>query len=138
MDRYCVALLLLSLSTSDAYKFLVYSPLFGYSHTHFMGAIADTLTERPDTSNLISDDALMKRLADEKFDVGIAEAFSICGLGIFEILKIPSSISTFSGVHSDITSNSIGEPITPSYVPGESHGNQRRPYEPHRSHEKRV
>ncbi|PIO62701.1 hypothetical protein TELCIR_15726 [Teladorsagia circumcincta] len=68
--------------------------------------------------DLISDDALMKRLADEKFDVGIAEAFSICGLGIFEVLKIPSSISTFSGVHLDIISNSIGEPITPSYVPG--------------------
>ncbi|VDM75343.1 unnamed protein product [Strongylus vulgaris] len=28
-----------------AYNYLVYSPLFGYSHAHFMGAIADTLTE---------------------------------------------------------------------------------------------
>ncbi|KAK6019619.1 glycosyltransferase family 28 protein [Ostertagia ostertagi] len=163
----------------DAYKFLVYSPLFGYSHTNFMGAIADILTEaghdvRAKTGvkltkkiiktpidprveemmryksimlshmwtvqpsiygliqsaknmtasftylceHLISDDALIRRLADEKFDVGIAEAFSICGLGIFEVLKIPSSISTFSGVHLDIISNSIGEPITPSYVPG--------------------
>ncbi|KAK6038222.1 hypothetical protein COOONC_24273 [Cooperia oncophora] len=68
--------------------------------------------------DLISDDDLMKRLADEKFDVGIAEAFTICGLGIFEVLKIPSSIATFSGVHMDIISKNIGEPITPSYVPG--------------------
>uniref|UniRef100_A0A7I4YPX6 UDP-glucuronosyltransferase n=1 Tax=Haemonchus contortus TaxID=6289 RepID=A0A7I4YPX6_HAECO len=67
---------------------------------------------------LITDDALMKKLADEKFDVGIAEAFSICGLGIIEALKIPSSIATFSGVHMDIVSKSIGEPIVPSYVPG--------------------
>ncbi|PIO63427.1 hypothetical protein TELCIR_14972, partial [Teladorsagia circumcincta] len=71
--------------------------------------------------DLISDDALLKQLADEKFDVGIAEAFSICGLGIFEALKIPSSISTFSGVHLDVISTSIGEPITPSYVPGKLH-----------------
>ncbi|KAK6010674.1 hypothetical protein OSTOST_24272, partial [Ostertagia ostertagi] len=45
MNRCWVVLLLLSLYSSDAYKFLVYSPLFGYSHTNFMGAIADTLTE---------------------------------------------------------------------------------------------
>ncbi|KAJ1367114.1 hypothetical protein KIN20_027966 [Parelaphostrongylus tenuis] len=34
-----------SLFASDAYKFLINSPLFGYSHTNFMGSIADTLTE---------------------------------------------------------------------------------------------
>ncbi|KAK6752062.1 hypothetical protein RB195_003469 [Necator americanus] len=44
MNRYC-GLLLLSLLACDSYKFLVYSPIFGYSHTNFMGAIADTLTE---------------------------------------------------------------------------------------------
>ncbi|ETN69959.1 UDP-glucoronosyl and UDP-glucosyl transferase [Necator americanus] len=44
MNRYC-GLLLISLLTCNAYKFLVYSPIFGYSHMNFMGAIADTLTE---------------------------------------------------------------------------------------------
>ncbi|KAK6040071.1 hypothetical protein COOONC_22423 [Cooperia oncophora] len=34
----------ISLCSTDAYKFLVYSPLFGYSHTNFMGTLADTLT----------------------------------------------------------------------------------------------
>uniref|UniRef100_A0A0K0DRH2 Glucuronosyltransferase n=1 Tax=Angiostrongylus cantonensis TaxID=6313 RepID=A0A0K0DRH2_ANGCA len=34
-----------SLLACDAYKFLINSPLFGYSHSSFMGAIADTLTE---------------------------------------------------------------------------------------------
>uniref|UniRef100_A0A7I4YRK0 UDP-glucuronosyltransferase n=1 Tax=Haemonchus contortus TaxID=6289 RepID=A0A7I4YRK0_HAECO len=187
-----VIFLVLSLHSIDvnAYKFLVYSPIFGYSHTNFMGAIADTLTEAghdvtvlmpimdkdeahktgvkltkkiieipPDPrveewmkqksillsqmwtmqpsvfslmqmaqnmtasfaaqcEALVSNDALMKQLAAEKFDVGIAEAFSICGLGIFEVLKIPSSIATFSGVYMSIISQSIGEPVVPSYVPG--------------------
>ncbi|PIO69890.1 hypothetical protein TELCIR_08272, partial [Teladorsagia circumcincta] len=45
MNLCWVILLLLPLYSSDAYKFLVYSPLFGYSHTHFMGTIADILTE---------------------------------------------------------------------------------------------
>ncbi|PIO72238.1 hypothetical protein TELCIR_05846 [Teladorsagia circumcincta] len=60
----------------------------------------------------------MKRLADEKFDVGITETVIMCGLGIFEHLKIPASISTFSAVHSAGLSKGIGEPVTPSYVPG--------------------
>ncbi|VDO87788.1 unnamed protein product, partial [Haemonchus placei] len=147
MFRCRVTLLVLSLHSIDAYKFLVYSPIFGYSHTNFMGVIADTLTEAghdvtvlmPIMDNeeahktgvkltkkiiktpphprveewmeqksamlsqmwtmqpsvfslmqavqnmstsfaaqceaLITNDVLMKQLADEKFDVGIAEAF---------------------------------------------------------------
>ncbi|KAK5984845.1 UDP-glucoronosyl and UDP-glucosyl transferase [Trichostrongylus colubriformis] len=169
MIRCWVILLAVSLCSTDAYKFLVYSPIFGYSHTNFMGVIADTLTGaghdvtvlmpvldkdeghktglkltkkiiKPSiiprvqemmsyksdlvskmwtmTPRLVTDDALLKRLAEEKFDVGIAEAFTFCGLGLFEVLKIPSSIATFSGVYMDIVSKSIGEPITPSYVPG--------------------
>ncbi|EYC33737.1 hypothetical protein Y032_0002g957 [Ancylostoma ceylanicum] len=189
-------LLLLSLVGCDGYKFLVYSPIFGYSHTNFMGAIADTLTEAGHDVTLLmpimdteqekktgvkltkkivkvpgdprviemmryegeilkqiwtmepsifalmqiatnmtksftfqcekvfSDEALMKQLEDEKFDVGIAEAFSICGLGeypsqgIFDLIKIPASIVTFSGVHMEAIAAAIGEPIAPSYVPG--------------------
>ncbi|KAK6050372.1 hypothetical protein COOONC_12125 [Cooperia oncophora] len=45
MDRCSIILLVLLLYSTDAYKFLVYSPIFAYSHTNFMGAIADTLTE---------------------------------------------------------------------------------------------
>ncbi|VDO70593.1 unnamed protein product [Haemonchus placei] len=185
-----VILLVLTLGSNEAYKFLVHSPIFGYSHTNFMGVIADTLTEAghdvtvlmpvmdgkqenmtgvkltrriikvpPDPrvqewmkyesvmlsevwtmqtsvfklmkvmqnmtasfvaqcEAVINDDRLMKQLAEEKFDVGISETFDMCGLGIFEALKIPSSIATFSGVHMDVVSKSIGEPIIPSYVPG--------------------
>ncbi|KAK6016754.1 hypothetical protein OSTOST_17759, partial [Ostertagia ostertagi] len=40
-----LAILLIIVSCAEGYKFLVYSPTFGYSHTNFMGAIADTLTE---------------------------------------------------------------------------------------------
>ncbi|KAE9414423.1 hypothetical protein Angca_002752, partial [Angiostrongylus cantonensis] len=222
-----------SLLACDAYKFLINSPLFGYSHSSFMGAIADTLTEAGHnvtvlmpvmdmeqkdktglklTKNVIKisadprvyetmrhekemlshiwtsgnsvfgllkrikltstsvgflnlnfepfvrnadlprkklssflrsstlrtpsrsvikdferflcirrmshDEKLMKMLENEKFDAGISEVFDICGLGIFEILKIPATIATFSGVHIDCVSKSIGEPITPGYVPG--------------------
>ncbi|KAK5969270.1 UDP-glucoronosyl and UDP-glucosyl transferase [Trichostrongylus colubriformis] len=190
MIRCWMIFMAVSLYYTDAYKFLVYNPIFGYSHTNFMGVIADTLTEaghdvtvlmpvldkneanktglkltkkviKPplvprvqemmksksemlskmwtvtpsvfalvqltrnmtaaygyQCEGLVTDDALLKRLADEKFDVGIAEAFTFCGLGLFEVLNIPSSIATFSGVYTDIVSQSIGEPITPSYVPG--------------------
>ncbi|XGW26415.1 hypothetical protein V3C99_007213 [Haemonchus contortus] len=190
MIRCWVISLVLSLHSIYGYKFLVYSPLYGYSHTNFMGAIADTLTEAghdvtmlmpivdveqenktgvkltkkiiktpplaqvedllkyksvvfsqiwtappsifslmqlaqnmtaifaAQCEDLINNDTLMKRLADEKFDVGLAEAVGICGLGIFEMLKIPSSIVTCSNVHVDIVSRSIGEPLVPSYVPG--------------------
>ncbi|KHJ80101.1 UDP-glucoronosyl and UDP-glucosyl transferase [Oesophagostomum dentatum] len=190
MIRYCAVVLLLVLNCYG-YKFLVYSPIFGYSHTKFMGAIADTLTEaghdvtvlmpiidytqeektgvtltkkiikvpadprvvelikykadrmskmwtmQPNLlgalqisqnitrtfyiqcERVLSDKTLLKQLENEHFDVGIAEAFSICGLGVFESLKIPASIATFSGVHLEAVASAIGEPINPSYVPGE-------------------
>ncbi|XGW26409.1 hypothetical protein V3C99_007211 [Haemonchus contortus] len=190
MKQFIVFLLTISLCSTDAYKFLVYSPIYGYSHTNFMGALADTLTEAGHNvtillpimdegqqnktgvklttkiikvpadprsramfgsvddilskmwtmepsifgllqmaknmttsfvnqcQNLVNDDELMKQLADEKFDVGISETVQICGLGIFEYLKIPASIGVFSAVHMDCLSAGIGEPIMPSYVPG--------------------
>ncbi|EYC33730.1 hypothetical protein Y032_0002g953 [Ancylostoma ceylanicum] len=189
MNR-CCALLLLSLTVCNGYKFLVYTPIFGYSHTNFMGAIADTLTEaghdvtvlmsvmdleqqdktglkltdkiikvptdprvielmrykgetlskmwimQPSLfgmmqiadnmtnsftyqcERLFNDGPLIKRLKKEKFDVGIAEVFDICGLGVLELAKIPASIAAFAGVHMDSITEAIGEPIIPSYVPG--------------------
>ncbi|KHJ96492.1 UDP-glucoronosyl and UDP-glucosyl transferase [Oesophagostomum dentatum] len=41
----CCTLALLLVGACNGYKFLVYSPVFGYSHINFMGAIADALTE---------------------------------------------------------------------------------------------
>ncbi|KAK6036671.1 hypothetical protein COOONC_25824 [Cooperia oncophora] len=87
----------------------------------FFSLLLKILYFQSKASALISDNVLMKRLAEEKFDVGIAEPISICGLGIFEAVKIPSSIAAFSGVHVEIVSKNIGEPINPSYVPGERH-----------------
>ncbi|WKY07857.1 hypothetical protein Q1695_007386 [Nippostrongylus brasiliensis] len=190
MIRSCVILLLISICATNSYKFLVYSPIFGYSHTNFMGVIADTLTEAghdvtvlmpivdmdqesktgvkltkrvikipaqgkvieamkgkdkifnrmwtmaPTLSELmkvagnmslsfaytcegvVSDEELLKQLADEKFDVGIAEPFHMCGFGIFELLKIRATVASLSTVHKDVVSSSIGEPVVPSYVPG--------------------
>ncbi|KAK6042618.1 hypothetical protein COOONC_19877 [Cooperia oncophora] len=45
MDAYWVLLMTISLHSAESYKFLVYSPIYGYSHTNFMGTLADTLTE---------------------------------------------------------------------------------------------
>ncbi|KAL6737702.1 hypothetical protein Aduo_011323 [Ancylostoma duodenale] len=67
---------------------------------------------------VFTDDALTKQLQEQNFDVGIAEVFNICGLGIFELAKIPATIATFSGVHMDAVAEAIGEPIIPSYLPG--------------------
>ncbi|WKY07833.1 hypothetical protein Q1695_007370 [Nippostrongylus brasiliensis] len=192
MLRKEVILLLLSICLTRSYKFLVYSPIFGYSHMNFMGAIADTLTEAghnvtvlmpimdvdlinktglkitkniiitpPDSRTVelqknkadmfskvwtmqpilmellqmrdnmtkwvtyqceavISDDELMKKLEGEKFDVGISEAFSICGFGIFEMIKVRATIATAAAVYFDVASRAIGEPVIPSYVPGMS------------------
>uniref|UniRef100_A0A0K0D4V4 Glucuronosyltransferase n=1 Tax=Angiostrongylus cantonensis TaxID=6313 RepID=A0A0K0D4V4_ANGCA len=39
----------------DTYKFLINTPMFAYSHTNFMGAIADTLTEAG--HNVVSSDS---------------------------------------------------------------------------------
>ncbi|KHJ94165.1 UDP-glucoronosyl and UDP-glucosyl transferase [Oesophagostomum dentatum] len=67
---------------------------------------------------VFNDEELMNRLRERKFDLGIAEAFDICGFGIFELAEIPATIATFSSVHADALSTAIGEPITPSYIPG--------------------
>ncbi|KHJ94167.1 UDP-glucoronosyl and UDP-glucosyl transferase [Oesophagostomum dentatum] len=184
-----VLALLLSLSFCNAYKILVYSPIFGYSHINFMGAIADALTEAghnvtllmpimeieqqdktgvkltkniikiPPSSGahdflkrgkeiysklwnmepsmlalmqmsqnmtrlctsqcekIVSDASLLRRLKEEKFDLGIAEAFSVCGFGVFELANIPTSIATSASVYVDALSKAVGEPIAPSYVP---------------------
>ncbi|CAJ0603982.1 unnamed protein product [Cylicocyclus nassatus] len=190
MTGYHILLLALLTYSSDGYKFLVYSPIFGYSHTNFMGILADTLTEaghnvtmlmpimdveqvnktgvklttniikvpvderiapimkhqaaqisrmwtlQPTISGLLEmkknmtmwftcqcervfqDEALMKQLEEEHFDVGIAEGFGVCGFGVFKIAKIKTTLATLASVHMDPISEAIGEPVTPSYVPG--------------------
>ncbi|KHJ89310.1 hypothetical protein OESDEN_10869 [Oesophagostomum dentatum] len=77
-----------------------------------------TTVFRYQCERVLNDDLLMKKLQDEKFDVGFAEVISICGFGIFEVAKIPASIATVSVVYKDIASAAIGEPINPSFVPG--------------------
>ncbi|CAJ0603984.1 unnamed protein product [Cylicocyclus nassatus] len=186
--RYILFALLACCGSS--YKFLVYSPTYGYSHTKFMGVLADILTEAGHnvtilmpiidneemdltgvklTKNIIKlppDEriaemqdyeaqeiselwkmplgisgflqmkqemiewqtsqcertlkhvSLIKQLEKEQFDVGIAEAFGICGFGVFRAAKIKTTLATLSSVHADLISEIIGEPVTPSYVPG--------------------
>ncbi|CAJ0604368.1 unnamed protein product, partial [Cylicocyclus nassatus] len=67
---------------------------------------------------VIENQNLLQRLKAEKFDVGIAEPASICGLGIFEVANIPASIAAWSLAHSEVLSKVIGEPNILSYVPG--------------------
>ncbi|ETN84240.1 UDP-glucoronosyl and UDP-glucosyl transferase [Necator americanus] len=199
-------LLLFSLFACNGYKILVYSPIIWYSHTNFMGTLADILTEAghnvlqeplrkvlqvqlqtvlmplmdpaqkdktrlKTTKNIImvptdprvlqmkefekdilsdiwnmkpsifelnrawaatnmqamfpfqcerviDDKPLMERLEKEKFDLGMAEFISACGLGIIEAVKIPASVVVYSVVYHDLIAQLIGEPSIPSYVPG--------------------
>ncbi|RCN38660.1 hypothetical protein ANCCAN_15417 [Ancylostoma caninum] len=67
---------------------------------------------------LINDDDLLRKLREENFDVGISEAYYVCGLGLFEALNIKTTIATVSNPHLDAVAYAIGEPAFPSYVPG--------------------
>ncbi|VDM75344.1 unnamed protein product [Strongylus vulgaris] len=67
---------------------------------------------------ILNDVDIISRLRETKFDVGIAEAFGICGFGIFEILGIRATIAATSSVQADQVSKLIGVPGAPSYVPG--------------------
>ncbi|KAK5973300.1 UDP-glucoronosyl and UDP-glucosyl transferase [Trichostrongylus colubriformis] len=60
----------------------------------------------------------MDTLSETQFDVGIAEAFDLCGFGIFEVLNVRSTIATTSCVHAEVVSKAIGIPSAASYVPG--------------------
>lgn len=185
-----ILLLTTFFAVASAYNFLVISPLFGHSHSNFMGTIADTLTEAghnvtvlmpimdPDmeqrtglrlTTHVIkvppdnrtaalfvqkakfmtrlwniepsvfgmmelgshmaksftwqcekvfNDDDVMAALREMQFDVGIAEAFDICGFGIFELLNVRATIATTSSVRAEVISKLVGIPAAPSYVPG--------------------
>ncbi|RCN36531.1 UDP-glucoronosyl and UDP-glucosyl transferase [Ancylostoma caninum] len=67
---------------------------------------------------LINDDALLQRLREEKFDLGIAEPNTVCALGLFEVLDMKSTIAVVSNPHLESVAFAIGEPFLPSYIPG--------------------
>ncbi|KIH64397.1 hypothetical protein ANCDUO_05295 [Ancylostoma duodenale] len=67
---------------------------------------------------LINDEELLRKLREENFDVGISEAYYVCGLGLFEALNIKTTIAAVSNPHLDAVAYAIGEPAFPSYVPG--------------------
>ncbi|CAJ0589634.1 unnamed protein product [Cylicocyclus nassatus] len=61
---------------------------------------------------------IWQSLREEKFDVGIAEAYYVCGLALFELLNIKTTIAMLSNIHLESAIYAIGEPAFPSYVPG--------------------
>ncbi|CAJ0594198.1 unnamed protein product [Cylicocyclus nassatus] len=67
---------------------------------------------------LMNDEHLLQSLREEKFDVGVAEAYYVCGLALFEALNINTTIAMLSNIHLDSVTYAIGEPSFPSYVPG--------------------
>ncbi|RCN27383.1 hypothetical protein ANCCAN_26882, partial [Ancylostoma caninum] len=68
---------------------------------------------------LVNDDALLEELRKEKFDAGIAEVYYICGLGLFEVLNITTTMAVTALTHLDSLSHAIGEPTAISYLPCE-------------------
>ncbi|CAI2307261.1 unnamed protein product [Caenorhabditis sp. 36 PRJEB53466] len=67
--------------------------------------------------NFMRNKEVLAELKSRHFDVAIAEPFTICGLGIFEELKIQKTILVSSCTHYDFMLPHIGEPEDFSSVP---------------------
>ncbi|KHJ97432.1 hypothetical protein OESDEN_02586 [Oesophagostomum dentatum] len=67
---------------------------------------------------LVNDEKLQQRLREEQFDIAISEGYYVCGLGIFEVLGIKTTLVAVSNPHLDSVAYALGEPSLPSYVPG--------------------
>lgn len=70
-------------------------------------------------ANFMRNTKVLAELKSRHFDVAIAEPFTICGLGVFEELKIKKIILVSSCVHYDFMLPHIGEPEDFSSVPSE-------------------
>ncbi|PIC25052.1 hypothetical protein B9Z55_018134 [Caenorhabditis nigoni] len=67
--------------------------------------------------NFLRNQSTLEELKTRKFDVAIAEPFSVCGLALFEELGIKKTILVSSCTHIDLILPYIGEPEEFSWVP---------------------
>ncbi|VDM47245.1 unnamed protein product [Toxocara canis] len=61
---------------------------------------------------------MMRRLKDEKFDLGISEAFSFCGFGVFDKIGLQKHLSAFNTEIFEAFTEPYGISYNPSHVPG--------------------
>lgn len=62
---------------------------------------------------------LISRLRNEKFDLGISEAFSFCGFGVFDKIGLQKHLSAFNTQLIESMTEPYGINYNPSHVPGE-------------------
>ncbi|KHN88563.1 Putative UDP-glucuronosyltransferase ugt-55 [Toxocara canis] len=67
--------------------------------------------------SLLGDVELMRRLRDEKFDLGISEAFSFCGFGIFEKIGLHKYLIASNAELMEALTEPFGISYNPSHVP---------------------
>ncbi|KHN88567.1 Putative UDP-glucuronosyltransferase ugt-50 [Toxocara canis] len=68
-------------------------------------------------NGLLADVGLMRRLKDEKFDLGISEAFSFCGFGVFDKIGLQKHLSAFNTEIFEAFTEPYGISYNPSHVP---------------------
>ncbi|CEF71674.1 UDP-glucuronosyl/UDP-glucosyltransferase family-containing protein [Strongyloides ratti] len=67
--------------------------------------------------NIINDNILTQKMRDENFDLGIAELFVPCGLGILKYYNIKNTITVFSGCAFDSYYEGLGLTVPVSQLP---------------------
>ncbi|KHN88570.1 Putative UDP-glucuronosyltransferase ugt-50 [Toxocara canis] len=66
---------------------------------------------------LLGDMELISRLRNEKFDLGISEAFSFCGFGVFDKIGLQKHLSAFNTQLIESMTEPYGINYNPSHVP---------------------
>ncbi|VDM48303.1 unnamed protein product [Toxocara canis] len=67
--------------------------------------------------SLLGDMELISRLRNEKFDLGISEAFSFCGFGVFDKIGLQKHLSAFNTQLIESMTEPYGINYNPSHVP---------------------
>ncbi|VDD88209.1 unnamed protein product [Enterobius vermicularis] len=123
------------------YRILIYAPQIAHSHVLFMGKIADTLVEAGHSvvnfyfssfilnlrklafniqwasSEILNDNIHLQQLKDEKFDIGITELVSFCGIPLFNKIGIKAHITAFAVNLFEGITEPYGVINNPSFVP---------------------
>ncbi|CAL2039992.1 unnamed protein product [Caenorhabditis brenneri] len=68
--------------------------------------------------NVMSQKKLIEDLKKENFDLAITEPFDTCAYAFFEAISIRAHVAVYSCSRLDHVSESIGQPVPLSYVPG--------------------
>lgn len=68
-------------------------------------------------SEILENEELFSFLAAQHYDVALAEAWQICGFGMFHALGIPTRLGSFAVPLATQLAGLLGIPSPPSFVP---------------------